>query len=921
MVRHNNVERSAFRLRRDFPVFFISLLLLACPRMLLGQLPLARLYTLFPPGAKIGAQVELALTGADLDEANQLHFSDSGITAIPKTNAATGLPEPNKFMAHIAANVEPGVYEARVIGRFGISNPRCFVVGDLNETLGPATNNSIANAAAVSLGTTINGRSEANAEAFYKFSCRKGQRILVDCQAREIDSRMDAALVIYDAAGKELERNRTGALVDFTPSADGEFYVKVYDYLFRGGIEYFYRLTISTGPHLDFIFPPSGLAGAKAKHILYGRNLPGSTAAKDVAVQGKPLEQLEVEIDMPADSAPRRGFSNVQKAGDATLDAIEYRLHAPQGLSNPIRLSFATAPPVIEQEPNNNPAQAQRIVPPCELVGQFYPSRDEDWFTFDAKKGDTFWVEVFSERLGLPTSPFVLVQRLTRNDKGEEQASDAKEILASDANLGGVEYKTSTRDPAGRLEVAEDGSYRIQVRDLFNGSQSDPRLVYRLSIRKETPDFRLIAGPQPPPPSNKDSKEAVLWTPLLRRGETILIRVMAFRRDNFNGEIELAVENLPSGVTCNQAKIEKDKTSALLLLTAAENAASWSGELKIVGKARIAEKEVVRLAKGTALNWTVSDYENEAVQSRLSRDFVLAVSAVESAPISIEASENKTWEALEGAQFSIPVKVIRRADFSAALKLKAAGLAALDKLKEIELDGKATNGVVMIDLKELKLAPGACNFYLQTQTAGKYRNNPEAAKAAEEALKQAEKLVADLAAAVKTAPELKQAATKTAAESAAKARAASETLAQAARAATEAETLAKTAVEKLAAAKIALEEKAEDQALLATKEAAAKAVQETQAKATAALQAKSAAEKAAGEAQAKAKADADAQLAAEKAEAEAPAKLKEAEQKKEAAANRAKETAKTAEPRDVTITVYSAPINLKINPPPAAPAK
>ena len=56
-------------------------------------------------------------------------------------------------------------------------------------------------------------------------------------------------------------------------------------------------------------------------------------------------------------------------------------------------------------------------------------------------------------------------------------------------------------------------------------------------------------------------------------------------------------------------------------------------------------------------------------------------------------------------------------------------------------------------------------------------------------------------------------------------------------------------------------------------------------------------------------------------EAEAPAKLKDAEKNKELAANRAKETAKTAEPRDVTLTVYSAPINLKITPAVSASAK
>src|SRR6185503_9846062 len=111
-----------------------------------------------------------------------------------------------------------------------------------------------------------------------------------------------------------------------------------------------------------------------------------------------------------------------------------------------------------------------------------------------------------------------------------------------------------------------------------------PRLVYRLSMRKESPDFRLVAVALPPPSPNKDAKEALLWTPLLRRGETMPIRVMAFRRDNFTGAIQLTVEGLPAGVSCNDAKIEKDKSSTLVLLTATESAPAWVGPIKVVGK-------------------------------------------------------------------------------------------------------------------------------------------------------------------------------------------------------------------------------------------------------------------------------------------------------------------------------------------------
>ncbi len=817
------------------------LFLLGSNGLLLAQLPLTRLLTVFPPGGKAGSQFEVGLTGIDLDEANQLHFSRAGITARQKVGETNGLPEANKFLVAIDAKVPPGVYEARVVGRFGISNPRAFVVSDWPESSAPTTNNSPANSTPISLGTIVNGHSEASAVDYYKFTAKKGQRILIECQAKEIDSRMDAALILYDAAGRELERNQHGGLLDFRVTADGDYLLKVHDFIFRGGGEYFYRLAVGAGPHIDFIFPPSGLPGTKGKYLLYGRNLPGGTPAKDLAIEGKPLEQLEVEIELPRDPASQKQFSTPQQLADATLDAFEYRLSSPQGISNPVLVGFATGPVVVKKSPNDLPAQSQIISPPCEYVGRFFPPGDRDWLTFEAKKGDVYWVEVFSQRLGLPTDPFVLIQRVTKNDKGEEQLSDAKELYDTDTSIGGPDYKTATRDPSGRFGVDENGTYRIQVRDLFNRSQADPRLVYRLSIRKETPDFRLVAAAQPPPSPNKDAKEALIWTPLLRRGETMPVKVMAFRRDNFNGDIELKIEGLPAGVTGNDAKIEKDKSSTVILLTATENAANWIGPVRVVGKARIGDADMVREARGGTVNWTVADYNNEAIQSRLTRDFVLAVSGVETAPISIETGESKPWETSAAGKLQIPIHLVRRAEFNANLKLKATGISALDKLKEIEVDGKATNATVELDLTEHKIPAGTYSFYLQTQTPGKYRNNPEAAKAAEEALKQAEKLVTDSTAAIKTTPETKQAATKAAGESAAKAKAASEAVAGAAKAASEAEVLARTAAEKLAEAKTALEKKSDDKDLLATKEAAEKSAAEATVKAKAAQEAKTAA--------------------------------------------------------------------------------
>jgi len=331
-----------------------------------AELPLIRLSTLFPPGGRAGTTVEVAVVAADLDETNELHFSHTNITAKPKLSEKTGEPDPNRFLVTIGADVPPGGYEARVVGRFGVSNPRGFIVGDLTEITAPTTNHTPESAAEVALGTVVNGRSDANAMDYYRFSAKKGQRVLIECVAKDIDSRMDDTLILYDEGGQELERQRRGGLLDFMAPADSRFIVGVSDFIYRGGEEYFYRLTIGAGPHLDFIFPPSGLVGTKDRYVLYGRNLPGGAPANGLFIDGKPLERLDVEIELPGDPAPRRNppASLALKPAEAVLDGIEYRLRGEHAVSSPVWLSFATAPVVTEQEPNSQPEQAQPVAVP-----------------------------------------------------------------------------------------------------------------------------------------------------------------------------------------------------------------------------------------------------------------------------------------------------------------------------------------------------------------------------------------------------------------------------------------------------------------------------------------------------------------------------------------------------------------------------
>ena len=122
---------------------------------------------------------------------------------------------------------------------------------------------------------------------------------------------------------------------------------------------------------------------------------------------------------------------------------------------------------------------------PCEFVGQFAPRGTPDWIQFDAKKGEAYVIELISQRLNLATDPYFLLQRVVKNDKGEEQVSDVtgrttarrmsvRRPLQPDVERSGV-----------RFEVPDDGTYRVLVRDLY--ARDDARDVYRLSIRTPAP--------------------------------------------------------------------------------------------------------------------------------------------------------------------------------------------------------------------------------------------------------------------------------------------------------------------------------------------------------------------------------------------------------------------------------------------------
>ncbi|MFN0199801.1 MAG: hypothetical protein ACKVT0_23865, partial [Planctomycetaceae bacterium] len=483
-----------------------------------------------------------------------------------------------------------------------------------------------------------------------RITATAGQRILFDCAAKRIDSRMQPRLELYNGQGKRLSHATAeisrDPLLDYTFTADGDYMLKIYDVVYSGSPDHVYRLSIHTGPHIDFVMPASGLPNSTATYTLYGRNLPNGQPT-DLKVDGQLLQKLDVPITLPADGTVQQVAENLDPVM-ADTDGFTYVLTDAQGASNPVTIFFATAPVAVEQEPNNTSAESKPVTVPVELTGQCYPRGDVDFFTFSAKAQEVFYIEVFGQRNGIALDPYFDLMSVTVNDKGEEVVSA---ITTQDDNANNLlpnVFDTLADDPVFRFQAPAEGNYRLAVRDKYYESRGDPRLTYRVSIRKETPDFRLVFLPlQPMAPGQK---VAGTWTTSLRRGDNYEIDVLAFRKDGYNGSIDVSVEGLPEGVTCAGATISPNQSSVTLILTASETAAPWSGTIQVIGKGRIDNAETTAaLAAAQAAAKAATDALVPLVAAVQKADEAVTVANKTLADAKAAADANKDDKALAAA--------------------------------------------------------------------------------------------------------------------------------------------------------------------------------------------------------------------------------------------------------------------------------
>jgi hypothetical protein len=708
-----------------------------------GQLPATKLYAIYPMGGKVGTSFDLAITNAaDDDQAHKLVFSHPGITAKPKM-AEKGIyksakPIARQFAVTIAKDVPAGIYEVRAVGLYGLSNPRAFVVGSLDEANEKGGNQTREKAEVISVGATVNGRVDVRSFDFYKVQLKKGQRVLVTCAAEDIDSRITAIITLYNTKGIEVKQTSTvpgyDPMVDFIAPADGEYFVSVHDLLYGGGGDYFYRLSVHTGPFIDFIDPPSAMAGTKAKVAIFGRNLPGGKPTNVLARDGAKLQKLDVTIDVPRDVSGKAAIDGYVHPAGAGLDAVVYQLKSPQGDSNPVRFYVASAPIVREVEPNDSVEKANVIKIPTEFTGTFGPKRDRDYVQFEATQGQKIVVDLISHRMGLPTDATLLIQQITKDAKGVEKVKDIDSKDDSYPNIGGTRFDTTSSDSTVSFTASATGIYRVKIRNQHYSSYGDPRLQYRLVVRTSDQSgaggFRLVAMSRGVVKDPKKPADIQPGATLLRRGATDRIVVLAYRTGGFSGPIEVAVQGAPAGVVVEPLTIPANAKSGSLVVRAKGDAASWAGFLNIIGKAKVDGKDVSRKALGASLVWG-GETNKTVAKSRMTTGVALAVTDVETMPVTVLIDGSRSIEISRAGKISVPIKLEKRDGFNEKVAVAATGIPKNTLTsKPINIDKGKTDGKLEF-VVGTKCPLNSYAIAIQATTSINYKKNPAALKAAE----------------------------------------------------------------------------------------------------------------------------------------------------------------------------------------------
>jgi hypothetical protein len=469
----------------------------------------------------------------------------------PKRQLNPQLAETVTLAVKVDVDAVPGKRDLRLKAAAGLSNALYFEVGELPEHREVEPNDiTLADDTPYMPPVVLNGQIMPGDVDRFRFKANRGDQVVLAVDARKlvpyladaVPGWFQATLTLYDSKGYEV-----GYSDDYTFHPDpvlfykiprtGFYGLEIQDSIYRGREDFVYRIALGRMPFITSIFPLGCRHGEKVTIELEGWN----------------LSQRTLEFDSTG-RHPGEFPINVRVAGL---------------LSNSVPFVVDTLPECLDEEPNNTEQTAQVIRPPLIVNGRIDEPGDRDVFRFEGRKGGKVLIEVLARRINSPLDSFL---KLTD--------AEGKQLMVNDDTVDrGEGLCTHHADSLLEVELPADGAYHVHLID--TQQKGGVAYGYRLRVSVRRPDFDLRVVPS-----------AINARP----GETKTITVYALRRDGFDGEISLTLNNPPPGLTLSGGPIPADKDEVELKLRVPGIPSEEPLKFAVDGTAKINGQEVVRPA-------------------------------------------------------------------------------------------------------------------------------------------------------------------------------------------------------------------------------------------------------------------------------------------------------------------------------------
>jgi hypothetical protein len=510
------------------------------------------LMSISPVAVQIGTTTECEIESRySLYGTYKVFVSGDGVVGEVDPPAALkpGEKRPNlsklKVRFKVAAEAVPGVRDVRLATPLGVSTLAQLVIArDPIVCEKPGDNDSMKTAQTIPIPSTVCGAIDKPEDVdYYKFHAAAGTALSFHVRCHRLQERIhdlqemaDPILTLKNESGVTLAANDNTFAADpllvHRFDKDGNYYLEIRDVRYLGDRHWYYSIEINDRPFVISVFPSRVTPGTPTRLRLVGHNLPAEATAT---------------LTLPSD----------------TPDGLRWAvLQLPDGRStNAAPIIVSRLSEITESDGDKStPEKAQKVALPCGVSGCIEKEGERDCFAFEAKAGERFTFTIVAQD---HQSVLDSVLRVL-DEKGQQ-------LVEND------DYGDPFNHADSRIEnwaARANGRYIVEVRDLHG--RGGPGFVYFLKAERAEPHFTLDVDTDKTPiaPSTANA-----------------IFVRAARHNGFSGDIQLAVHDLPPGVTARCGRILANGRDGCITLHAAADAKVAAGNIRITGTATDTSKE------------------------------------------------------------------------------------------------------------------------------------------------------------------------------------------------------------------------------------------------------------------------------------------------------------------------------------------